>query len=273
MLKHIPEWANMNPSHDTTRGLKGVRTTSLTLWFEGRTPLREAAFTFTELLMVLATLTILTLTILPALARSQGPSQRTICSDNLRRLMQATTMYATDYHDYLPSPNWNAPWTVGWLYAPVGNSVPNLTVAPYNANPELAYQGGLLWPYTKDMGLYRCPLDSTNNPTWRGRQNKLSTYVINGAICGYGSIAPRSWRLSQFKPSAFCFWEAPTTNPGDFNDGTSTPAEAASKNHYVTPVATFGGAVEWMTVLDFYRESNLTSPNRAWCNPATSNGR
>ncbi len=236
---------------------------------------QEVAFTFTELLVVLATLAILALMILPALARSQGPSQRTICSDNLRRLMQATTMYATDYHDYLPSPNWNFPWVVGWLYAPANNSVPNLIAAPYDANPELAYQGGLLWPYTKNMSLYRCPLDSTNSPVWKVRANKLCTYTMNGAVCGYGSIAQSgSWRLSQFKPSAFCFWELLTTNPGDFNDGTSAPNEGVSKSHgAIIPVGTFGGSLDWMTTINFYREAALPAPNRAWCNPATPNGR
>ena len=264
----------MRPPCDHSQSLPAVKATNQTLCLKKNVQPREAAFTFTELLVVVAVLSILALTLLPALARSQGPAQRTICSDNLRRLMQATTMYATDYHDTMPSPNWNSPWVVGWLYAPEGNSVPNLIAAPYDANPELAYQGGLLWPYTKNMGIYRCPLDSTNNPTWKVRNNKLSTYTMNGAVCGYGSIAPRGWQLSQFKPSAFCLCEQQTTSPLDFNDGSFMPSEGFSKNHSnLTPVGTFGGSVDWMTLVAFYQEASLTAPNRAWCNPATPNGR
>lgn len=238
-------------------------------------PQLEPAFTVAELLVVVAVLTLLALTLLPALARSQGSAQRTICTDNLRRLMLATTMYATENRDYLPNPNWNSPWVVpGWLYAPTNSSVPDPTAPPYDANPELAYQGGLLWTYTKNMALYRCPLDPTNSAIWNLRQNKLSTYAMNGAVCGYGSISQSgTWRLSQFKPAAFCFLETLTTNPGDFNDGAITPDEGVSRYHSnLTPLGTLGGSVDWMMVNDYYREVALTGPNRAWCNPGSPIG-
>jgi len=238
------------------------------------TPKPRAAFTLPELMVVIAVLGGLFVTILPALARSKGSAQRTICSDNLRRLMQATIMYATDSHDYLPEPNWNSPWIKpGWLYDARGGSVPNLAAAPYNTNPILAYQGGLLWPYLKDMGLYRCPLDLTNDTRWRVRLNKLTSYIMNGAVCGYGTIAGDSWRLSQFKPSAFCFVQGLESNPGDWNDGCCTPSEGIGAAHLpMAPIGTFGGGVDWWFRTDYYREGDKTGPNLAWCNPGSANG-
>jgi len=230
-------------------------------------PKPDEAFTFIELLVVVAALAVLLLMILPVMAHPQGLAQRTVCSDNLRRLMQATTMYATDNRDFLPEPNWNAPWSnPGWLYDAKGGFVPPPTLS--------AYQGGLLWPYTKDTDVYRCPLDSTNAISWNGRANKLSTYLMNGAVCGYGSISGSSWRLSQFKPSAFCLTQALESSPQDFNDGCTSPAEAVSRAHsQMTPIGTFGGAVNWFPVIDYYKEGFSPGKNLAWCNPATANGR
>ncbi|HEX5219282.1 MAG TPA: prepilin-type N-terminal cleavage/methylation domain-containing protein [Verrucomicrobiae bacterium] len=241
-----------------------------------------AAFTLFELLVVIAVLAVLLATLLPALARQQGPAQRTVCGDNLRRLMQATTMYATDSRDYLPEPNWNAPWTRrGWLYDARGGSVPNLALAPYNVNPQLAYegngtpnnQGGLLWPYLKDMAGYRCPLDLTNNAAWLSRANKLSSYNMNGAVCGYGTISGNSWRLSQFKPSAFCFVQGLELLSFAWNDGAALPDEGGSRVHSpMTPVGTFGGAVDWWSIVNYNKEATFPGANLAWCNPGSANG-
>lgn len=240
-----------------------------------------AAFTLFELLVVVTVLAVLLVTLLPALARSPRPAQRTVCSDNLRRLMQATTMYATDNRDYLPYPNWNPPWTQGWLYDGTAGSVPNLMAAPYNIYPQQAYEGngapsnkgGLLWPYVKSMVYYRCPLDSTNTPNWSGRFQKLSSYAMNGAVCGYGRISPISWRLTQFKPSAFCFIQGLESYPPDWNDGSFTPSEGIGRLHgLMTPVGTFGGAVNWWSVTDYNKEAISSSANLAWCNPGSANG-
>src|SRR5439155_24451249 len=57
-----------------------------------------------------------------------------------------------------------------------------------------AYANGLLWDYIRAMGVYRCPLDNTNSTTWKNRAQKLSTYLMNGAVGGYGKISPNSYK-------------------------------------------------------------------------------
>ena len=56
----------------------------------------QAAFTLSELLVVLGLAAVLALLSVTALAHSQTSSDRFGCANNLRRLMQAWQMYADD---------------------------------------------------------------------------------------------------------------------------------------------------------------------------------
>src|SRR5579863_6254202 len=69
------------------------------------------AFTFAELLTILALLAVLAGLVLPAIARSQTQTSVTQCAANLEQVLLATQMYATDNNNKLPqitSGNW--PW-------------------------------------------------------------------------------------------------------------------------------------------------------------------
>ena len=143
----------------------------------------------------------------------------------------------------MPYPNWNPPWVRGWLYDPLrrqcgaelaGGALqcePALGLRGHDRQSEWSgWPGGLLWRYIKNIPVYRCPLDLTNTADWKARPNKLSTYVQNGAICGYGAIAPRSYPESQFRQDAYMMWEPGTVpnNPGyGYNDGASYPDPTA----------------------------------------------
>jgi type II secretory pathway pseudopilin PulG len=72
----------------------------------GRTPWvparPERAFTFTELLVVLATLAVLAMVLLPALAGTVQKSGRAQCANNLRQIGIASMIYANEYSTWLP---------------------------------------------------------------------------------------------------------------------------------------------------------------------------
>ena len=233
------------------------------------------AFTLIELLVVIAIIAILAAMLLPALSKSKDKAIRSQCEGDLKQINLAISMYTLDFREYLPEPNWNSPWVSrGWLYDASGGSVPDPTQAPYNTDSQLAYKGGLLWDYIRSSGVYRCPLDRTNTISWKLRAQKLSSYLMNGSVCGFGGIAGKSYKTSAFRQDCIILWQALETNPGDFNDGSSSPNEGITKLHSIgTTVGVIDGHVEYLKTLKFYTEVTNPGKGRLWCNPATLDGR
>ncbi len=241
----------------------------------------QAAFSRVELTAILAALALLSLTILPAIATSHRGDARMTCVNNLKRLLGGVGMFAAEHDDQLPWPNWDAPQDSslpGWLYtAPIG-----LVNGTFRGADT-----GQLWQYLTSTNIFRCPLDTperdrlawlTRNANMsNGAGQNLSSYSMNGAVCGYsdvvGGITDGTYKQSAFRSDAWIFWEC-SNGPGSlyFNNGANFPSEGISDRHLTgAVVAAIGGDVLWIQSTDYSLELNV-SPGRLWCNPGTPNG-
>ncbi len=138
----------------------------------------SAAFTLTELLVVVGVLTFLALTMIPALARSQPHSRTTLCQHNLKQLGAAWQMYAEDYSGRIVSNKGQAGWATGWL---------DWTTASDNTNVLylIDKRYAALAPYLNGASnLFKCPADNylSSSQRSRGWTGRVRSYSVNAYV-------------------------------------------------------------------------------------------
>src|SRR5437016_5793426 len=141
---------------------------------------RPAAFTLIELLVVIAIIAILAAMLLPALARAKTTAQGAACLSNLRQLQLCWRLYADDHNGLIPPSNDVTP--DGQMYRgvepswAVGDGVHDLTTTNLTR--------GILYPYNKSVGIYRCPADRSTVPK-HPEIPRTRTYQLGSTLNGY----------------------------------------------------------------------------------------
>ncbi len=145
-----------------------------------RLPERKCGgFTLIEVLVVVAIIALLVSILLPALGKARGYAKEATCRSNLHQLALATTYYADDNQYRLP-------YILG---TDQGSGEP--TNAPFYQYHQIF----LLWPYLKDLRIYRCPTASGENSvkSYTSDDQWASYYVVRKADDMFIRAYQRGW--------------------------------------------------------------------------------
>jgi len=239
----------------------------------------QRGFTLVELLVIIAIIAILLAILTPSVTRALEITEMLRCASRMRQVGLATIGYAGNHGERLPGPNWLLASSRGWLYSNTQMS-------------DLAHvEAGLLWPYLQSHDAYRCPADEAGDPTqlphYPNNSRAITSYCMNGSVCGYGGREKVSaggyvywdtYKTTDFDPTDIIMWEADETTDakGWWHDGANYPWEGITRRHTDRGNASCAdGHAEWILLKDYYEMGSSSSPgpNRLWNRPGSLTGR
>ena len=135
--------------------------------------IKKNAFTLIELLVVIAIIAILAAILFPVFAQAREKARQTACLSNMKQIGTAVMMYTQDYDETYVS---------NYLFGP-----------PTYTFMTRWWWGELLYPYTKNAGVFLCPSDEAKRPVEQSIPNPMVpkySYAMN-RVTGWANAASK----------------------------------------------------------------------------------
>jgi len=133
---------------------------------------KRSKFTLVELLVVIATIALLSALLFPALKTARSAAQAIACAGNLKQLGAANAMYCADNDDWLP-------------WSDTGGKLWDYQLAPYLNYPQ-SYQEANLKP---GFSVFHCPsgesITAVGVPSYRGKGYAYNLNVTVASTMGH----------------------------------------------------------------------------------------
>jgi len=149
--------------------------------------MRTKAFTLIELLVVIAIIAVLMAILMPSLRMVREQARSISCRSNVRTLTLAWLMYKDENDSKLVNghPLAYNPDRSSWVEQP-----PDWQTCGVERKKEYIKMG-LLWPFVKNIDVYRCPSDRRNKSPYH--KYSFRTYSLPGGLNG---VPAGTWQIN-----------------------------------------------------------------------------